>query len=176
MGSVLYFPVDQVESPTIGYPCFRGRFLVRKWKVKTREQSVSRRAVNSTGCSPDAMGMMPGQGMGCADGCARRQRNAKYEVSRAKQSGFAPRGERGSPCMGIWPERCARIRIARSAPTIGTANTFPQAASLPNVAPKPYSAVRVVCWFTRTVTSSCRESDGIVGRVCLLWITGGQCR
>jgi hypothetical protein len=92
MGSVLYFPVDQVESPTIGSPCFRGRFLVRKWKVKTREQSVSRSAVISTGCCPDAMGMMPGQGMGCADGCARRQRNAKYEVRRAKQSGFAPRG------------------------------------------------------------------------------------
>jgi hypothetical protein len=38
-----------------------------------------------------SMGMMPGQGMGFADGCARRQRSGKYEVRSAKQSAFAPR-------------------------------------------------------------------------------------
>jgi len=39
--------------------------------------SISLRAVNSSGCSPDAVGMMPGQGIGWADGCARRGSGGK---------------------------------------------------------------------------------------------------
>jgi len=102
------------------------------------------------GCDPLAEGpfagadaLRPVSPMSIAALCAPSRTGATRTGSGAHpRARGAPHGGRGASCMGIWPGRCAWIRLRSSAPTFGSANASPQAGPLLHAAPNPCSAVR----------------------------------